>query len=59
MNRERLLEICRTISQYMQDDVDKYDGAPFTGETVAAMHGELAATIAALADVTAKILEEM
>ncbi len=37
------------IIQDMEDDVARHDGAPFNGRTLATIHGELAATIQALA----------
>lgn len=54
--KARALEIVRDIQTDMASDVDRHGGAPFTGKTLATIHGELAATIAGLAGVVERML---
>ncbi len=56
--RTRALEIVREIQTDMAADVVNHDGDPFNGRTLATIHAELAATIAGLAGVIEKILED-
>lgn len=55
--RARLIEICTEIPKDMEADVAKWDGQIATGRAIATMHGELAATIGALANVVKAVLE--
>lgn len=52
-----LVEICTEIPLDMEADVKKWDGQLVTGKQIAEMHGALAATIAALANVLKAVLE--
>lgn len=54
--KTRALEIVRMIQTDMAADVEKMEGAPFNGRSLALIHAELAATIAGLAGVVERML---
>lgn len=56
MSRE--LKVLEMIIDDMEADVKRHDGDVFNGRTLATIHGELAATIQALAKILKKHLEE-
>lgn len=47
------IEVLAMIEADLEEDVRRWDGAELTGRTVATMHGELAAAIAAVAHIVA------
>jgi len=49
MTTERAVEVLQAIADDMEADVKHFDGKPFTGRTVAEIHGNLAAAIKAIA----------
>lgn len=53
----RMRAVCADIRQDMEDDVHRFDGAPFNGRTVATIHGNLAAAVSALAGMIDKLAE--
>lgn len=53
---ETKAEVCRLITDDMDNDAKNFDGQPFTGKTVAEYFGNQGAAIAALANIMGKIL---
>ena len=53
----RLREVCRDIQADVKADVEKFDGAPFTGRTLAELHGNLSAAVSALAAIVAVLVD--
>jgi hypothetical protein len=59
MTRARALQVVEQIQQDMEADTNRWEGAAFTGRNVSEMFGEIRGTIAGLAHVVEKILDEM
>lgn len=60
MEKEKLhkvIEVLKTISEDMENDVKEFDGKPFNGKTVAEYFGNHGAAIASLADIVKLMLE--
>ena len=57
MNDKRR-NVLRDIVKDAKADIDRYEGMPFTGRTVAMIHGEQNAMIAALANIMETLLPE-
>jgi hypothetical protein len=49
IDKERCRELCDLIASDMENDMDGFDGKPFTGLTVGTQFGNQAAAIASLA----------
>lgn len=52
------LEVLDIIIQDIENDVAEFEGKPFTGKTLGQLHGNLCATVQALAKIMKKHLEE-
>lgn len=57
MSKQRKLEVLDMIIADMEQDVKDADGMPFNGKTLATLHGQLCATIQALARIVKEELE--
>ena len=55
MSNERR-KVLRDIVKGAEADIDRYEGMPFTGKTVALIHGEQNAMIATLAKIMETLL---
>ena len=55
MNKE--LDVLEMIINDMENDVKEAEGKPFNGRTLAELHGQLCATIQALAKIMKKHIE--
>lgn len=51
------LEILQMIIEDMENDIKQFDGKPFNGRTLGELHGNLCATIQALAGIMKKYIE--
>ncbi|KKM89415.1 hypothetical protein LCGC14_1248820 [marine sediment metagenome] len=51
-------EVLQEIAADAEADVNRYEGLPFTGRTVAMIHGEQNAMIASLANIIETLLPE-
>lgn len=56
--RDRMREVAQAIATDAEQDVNRFEGQPFTGRTVAEYFGCQAAAIAALAKIVDRILEQ-
>lgn len=57
MNAERMIEVCNLIAQDVENDAKNFDGAPFTGKTVAEYFGNHGAAIKSLAEMLGELLQ--
>jgi hypothetical protein len=54
---KKQIDILRMISEDQANDVKEFNGKPFSGATLGALHGNMAAAIDALAKMLQKHLE--
>lgn len=54
---EKQIEVLRMIIDDMDADVKKFESAPFTGKTLGELHGNLCATVQALAKILKQHIE--
>lgn len=52
------IKILEMIIQDMEDDVKDFEGKPFTGKTLGELHGNLCATVQALAKIMKRHIED-
>jgi hypothetical protein len=57
MNDKKIIEVLEMIAKDQADDAKNFDGAPFTGRTVAEYFGNQGAAIAALANIVKSLVE--
>lgn len=57
VDKAALSDLCQQIAKDCEDDVTRYERAPFNGQTMAAYQGEQNAMIAALANIVKATLE--
>jgi len=57
MNDKKIIEVLEMIAKDQADDAKKFEGAPFTGRTVAEYFGNQGAAIAALANIIKSLVE--
>lgn len=54
----KLIQVLDIIIDDMEKDVKEFEGKPLTGKTVGELHGNMCATLQALAKVLKKHIEE-
>ena len=57
MNDKKIIEVLEMIAKDQADDAKNFEGAPFTGRTVAEYFGNQGAAIAALANIIKSLVE--
>jgi hypothetical protein len=57
MNDKKIIEVLEMIAKDQADDAKNFEGAPFTGRTVAEYFGNQGAAIAALANIIKSLIE--
>ena len=57
MNAKKIIEVLEMIAQDQVNDARNFEGAPFTGRTVAEYFGNQGAAIVALADIIKSLVE--
>lgn len=55
---KRISEVMGMIAEDMESDVKRWADAPFTGKTLGTIHGELCATIQAVANAVKVLADE-
>jgi len=58
-NSQRIKQVLQDIAKDAEDDAKNFDGKPFTGKNVAEYLGNHGASIATLAKICEKIVEEI
>jgi hypothetical protein len=58
MNKKRMIDVLNMITHDTADDVERFEGLPFTGKTVGEYLGCISASITALANIIKEILEQ-
>lgn len=58
MERKNKVKVLEQIVMDMEDDIKKFDGSPFNGETVGEYYGGQGAAIIALANIVKSIIEK-
>lgn len=53
-----IIQVLDMIIEDMESDVEEFEGKPFTGKTLGELHGNLCATVQALAKIMKKHIEE-
>lgn len=56
--KQKAISVCRMVAKDAENDVNYYEGKPFTGKNVSEHIGKQAACIVALAQILEKVLEE-
>ncbi len=59
MKHDKIIKVLGMIEADMESDVEKFEGAPFNGRTVAEYFGYQGAAIAALAGIVKKVVETL
>lgn len=57
MTKERMLEVCKQISEDVENDAKEFDGKPFDGKTVAQYFGYHGAAIKSISDMLTHLIE--
>ena len=56
--RERIMHVLQEVARDVENDVKRFEGAPFNGKTVAEYFGCQAAAIKAVADILLAVVED-